>query len=198
MHARDLGAHVSTIAQVRNGTLAQRCEEATEVARRVKFMNAPRSKKRVVINGKSMSKATYGTEITGAPAKQFATLASAVTDVFMPPHTSRRSQDLFWAVAMEGLRHPMTWVHLRRLERLRVEVEKADQRKAQVIEEIHREYVRRRGADETRPRQGPMALLWLSVEQLGAELGEDWVLRRDGQQDIRLLEAPKPQNPKTP
>ena len=65
--SRDLGAHINTIRQVRNNTLAARMKEATQLVRRITFMPVPRTRKRIVINGKAIPKALYGAEVTPVP-----------------------------------------------------------------------------------------------------------------------------------
>ena len=67
--------------------------------------------------------ALYGCETTPMPAVGIRNLAAAVVDVFMPKHTTRRSQELFW-VAMAGrVRSPLAYAHSRRLAALRVAYE---------------------------------------------------------------------------
>ena len=145
--SRDLGAHINTIRQVRNGTLAARMKEATQLVRRITFMPVPRTRKRIVINGKAIPKALYGAEVTPVPKKHIAELATAMVDAIMPKNTTRRSQDIFWVTAMDGYKHPMTHVHIRRVDKFRTEYERADPRIRQIFENVQNEYKRRRNQD---------------------------------------------------
>ena len=102
---------------MRNSTMAKRHKQAKQVVRRLEHMPLKRTKQKIIVMGKVLPKALYGCEVTGVPKKQNRGLATAIVDLFMPKHTKRRSPDIFWMVAMEGLRHPMDQVHIRRVDK---------------------------------------------------------------------------------
>ena len=108
-HVRDLGSHLNTVRAKRNGTMAARCKAAKVLATRLKHMPTPRTSNKLVVMGKIYPAALYAAEVVSMPVKEIAALATTVVDCFMPKHTNKRSQDVFWAVAMPGLVDP--WLY---------------------------------------------------------------------------------------
>ena len=122
-------------------------------------------------------KALYGCEVTKVPTKQSGSLATSIVNMFMPRHASRRSPDIFWVVAMDGLRHPMTQIHIRRIEAVRVTLETGSAENIAMMERVHATYKRYAYEGDTPPEdQGPVAMLWMSIRDLGAQWKEGWVL----------------------
>ena len=63
--------------------------------------------------------AFYAIEATAAPAKEVADLSAKVVSIFMRRHTTRRSQDLFWAVCATNIISPSHYACRRRCDAVR-------------------------------------------------------------------------------
>ena len=207
-HTRDLGAHLNTIRATRNATMRKRAEIAAETLQRMKHMPMGRSQMANIVKCKIYPMAMYAAEVTPIPVKEMKAVATKVVDLFLPRHSKRRSQDIFWMIGVPGIISPWQYAAKKRIEAVRVAHELLEKGPFREMDRILQTYIAEArkgtrmmqppGQDPAQPVQipkgnGPVARLLDTLASLGATINQRWeAVSREGE-PISLLTAPKQQ-----
>ena len=132
-------------------------------------------------------------------------IKTQVVNAFTPIHTSRRSQNLFWAVSSDGIEQPEEYAAKRRFKAARKYMEAGspevrhdfqvvmDGYVSKAIKGTHRIMMGHRAlaaGNHPGKYEGPVARLLQTILSVGATIGGDWMVHHPVAAPLHLHNAP--------